>query len=190
MSPITHFFTGWLLANTARFRRRERALVTAAAVVADVDGFGALPEALTENSAHPLTWYTEYHHALHTAAFAVLVAAAAWAIASRRWKTALFALLAFHLHLLQDVAGSRSFSGYQWPIPYLRPFSNWQWTWTGQWTLNGWQNLAITACLLLLTLWLAWAQGRSPVELFSPRADAAVVAVLRRRGWLANRANQ
>jgi inner membrane protein len=181
MSPITHFLTGWVLSNTAAFSGRERALVTVAAIIPDIDGFGAIPEALTANSVHPLTWYTEYHHTLHTALFAVLVSVAAAALAGRRWKTAGFALLAFHIHLLEDVVGSRSLSGYHWPIPYLSPFSRWEWAWSGQWALNSWQNLSITCALLAITLWVAWARGISPLEMASPRADAVLVATLRSR---------
>jgi hypothetical protein len=180
MSPVTHFLTGWALANTTAFSRRERAAVTLACVAPDVDGLGALPEMLTENSLHPLTWYSDYHHMLHNIAFGVLLAAIAFAVATRRWKTALFALLAFHLHLLEDVAGSKSASGDHWPIPYL-PFSRWPWTWSGQWLLNSWQNLAITLLLLTAVLWLAWKRGCSPLEMVSQRADAAFVGTLRRR---------
>jgi len=181
MSPVTHFLTGWALANTTAFSRRDRALVTLACVAPDVDGLGALPEMLTENSLHPLTWYSDYHHILHSAVFGVLLAGIVFAAATRRWKTALFALLAFHVHLLQDVAGSKSASGDHWPIPYLLPFSRWQWTWSGQWLMNSWQNMAITLLLLGIALWLAWRRGYSPLEMVSKRADEAFVATLRRR---------
>jgi hypothetical protein len=44
-----------------------------------------------------------------------------------------------------DLVGSRGPAGYQWPIPYLLPFSNsWHWTWKGQWALNAWPNILIT----------------------------------------------
>ena len=31
MSPVTHFLTGWVLANSARLERRDRMLVTLSA---------------------------------------------------------------------------------------------------------------------------------------------------------------
>ena len=103
-------------------------------------------------------------------------------MATRKWKTAGLAFLAFHLHLLCDLVGSRGLEGYTWPIPYLRPFSDrWQWNWQGQWPLNSWQNLAVTILLLLLTLVIVQKYGRSPVEMFSLRADRAVVAAIRSR---------
>jgi hypothetical protein len=188
VSPVTHFLAGWLLANTASLSRRERALVVCAAVVPDIDGLGIIPELLTRNSGHPLLWFSEYHHTLHTLAFALVVTLVACIGAQQRWKTALLAFASFHLHLLCDLSGARSPDGYQWPIPYLLPFSrSLQLTWHGQWALNGWQNVVITAVMLMLTLWLAWEKGRSPLEFISHKADNALVNVLRTRFRKASR---
>ncbi|MGH9261013.1 MAG: metal-dependent hydrolase, partial [Acidimicrobiales bacterium] len=64
----------------------------------------------------------------------------------------------------------------------LLPFSRaLQLTWSGQWTLGAWQNTVLTAALLVATVWAAWRFGRSPIELVSPRTDAAVVRALRER---------
>lgn len=182
MSPVTHFLSGWVLANCARLNRKERAVVTLACVAPDVDGLGIIPELLTRNSAHPLLWFTLYHHKLHTLAFALVVAALAFLLADQKWKTALLALLSFHLHLFEDLLGSRGPDGYQWPIPYLSPFSSaWQLSWRGEWALNAWPNIALTAALLLVTFWLAWRRGFSPLEMISAQADVGLVAALRRR---------
>jgi inner membrane protein len=182
MSPVTHFLSGWVLANCARLDRKDRALVTLACVIPDIDGLGIIPEVLTRNSAHPLLWFTLYHHSLHTLAFALVVAALAFAIATRKWATGRLALLSFHLHLFEDVVGSRGPEGYQWPIPYLYPFSSsLQFVWRGEWGLNAWPNVALTVALLLVTLWLAWRRGFSPLEMISTKADAALVATLRQR---------
>jgi hypothetical protein len=59
--------------------------------------------------------------------------------------------------------------------------SRWSYTWRGQWPLNGWQNFVLTFVLLGFAFWLAWARGRSPLELFSTRADEAFVKALRAR---------
>lgn len=182
MSPITHFLTGGMVANLAKLDRRDRAIVTLACVVPDIDGLGVIPELLTRNSSHPLLWFTLYHHSLHTLAFALVVAFVSFVLASQRWKAAGLALLSFHLHLLEDLAGSRGPDGYQWPIPYLTPFSSsLQLAWRGQWGLNSWPNVAITAVLLAITLWLARRRGFSPLEMVSTRADAALLTALRRR---------
>src|SRR3954453_6299709 len=120
--------------------RRDRALVTIACVIPDVDGFGLIPQVLTANSAHPLMWFSLYHHSLHTLLFAVVVAALVFAFSQHKWLTALLAFASFHLHLLEDVLGSRGPDGYQWPIPYLKPFSGFEISWRGQWALNAWPN--------------------------------------------------
>lgn len=128
MSPVTHFLTGWVFASCARLERRDRAIVTFACVVPDVDGLGII----------------------------------------------------FHIHLIEDLVGSRGPDGDQWPIPYLKPFSsNMQLVWHGQWSLNGWQNYVITLSLAGITFWIAAKKGISPVEIFSPTADERVVSVIR-----------
>src|SRR5260370_42396378 len=123
MSPVTHFLTGWMLANSVSLRRREGALVTLAGVVPDIDGLGIVAEYLTRNSRHPLEWFSAYHHSLHSLPFAVVAAAVTFALATQRWKAASLAFLSFHIHLLEDLVGSRGPDGCQCPIPYLTPFS-------------------------------------------------------------------
>jgi inner membrane protein len=95
MSPVTHFLSGWVLANCAKLDRKDRALVTLACVIPDIDGLGIIPEILTRNSAHPLLWFTLYHHSLHNLAFALIVSAVAFVVATRKWATGLLALLSF-----------------------------------------------------------------------------------------------
>jgi inner membrane protein len=216
MSPVTHFFAGWLLASVSptgrptTLTRREKALVVAAAVAPDIDGLGIVPELLTRNTSHPLLWFSEYHHSLHTLAFALLCTVAAYIIAgpmasgsfsdftfspdirkprpsnrltpSHPGFTALLVFISFHLHLLCDLIGARGPDGDQWPIPYLKPFSNAiQLTWHGQWALNAWQNFAITGALLAATLWIAQKYGSSPVELVSERGNATFVQAIQKR---------
>lgn len=178
MSPVTHFLSGWVFANCFRLNRRERAVVTLASVVPDIDGLGIVPELLTRNSNHPLLWFSEYHHSLHTLAFSAVVSLLAVAV-TKRWSVAALVFLSFHLHLLEDLIGSRGPDGDQWPIPYLKPFSErLQLVWHGQWALNGWQNYVVTIALLVAALWIARKKGVSPVEIFSKDADRAVVAAV------------
>lgn len=181
MSPATHFLASWVLANVTPLSRRERLVVVCAGVAPDIDGLGIIPELLTRHSAHPLLWFSEYHHHLHTLAFAVMVTAISFLVA-KRWKTALLVFLSFHLHLLCDLIGARGPDGYSWPIPYLSPFSNsLQLSWRGQWALNAWPNFVITAVLLFATLWLAWRSGVSPLEFVSAKANGTLVRALRGR---------
>jgi inner membrane protein len=184
MSPITHFLMGWAVASSApALPKRDRALVTWASVVPDVDGLGLVADLLTRHTAHPLSWWGDYHHVVgHNVGFAVGVGVLAALLAKDKRKTTLLVLLSFHLHLVADLMGARGPDGDQWPIPYLLPFSNrWQWTWSGQWALNAWPNFVITALLMTLALWLAWKRAYSPLELFSAKADGAFVGAIRNR---------
>jgi inner membrane protein len=184
MSPITHFFVGWVVANSVpSLNQRERAMVTWASVVPDVDGLGIIAEKLTQNSSHPLNWWSEYHHVLgHNLGFALAVTIVAVVLAKRKVATAALVFVSFHLHLVGDLVGARGPDGDQWPIPYLLPFSNhWQLTWSGQWALNAWPNFLITGVLIAGTLLLARRRGFSPLEMFSRRIDGLVVASLRNR---------
>lgn len=183
MSPVTHFLLGWVTANTTRLNRRERAMVTIAGVIPDADGLGLVAEVATRHSDRPLLWWSEYHHVLgHNLGFCLAVTVIAIALATRRWVTAALVCLSFHLHLVGDLVGARGPDGEQWPIPYLSPFSAaWSWTCAGQWPLNGWPNLVLTAGLIAVTLRLTWSRGYSPLEIFSRRADQGFVDALRKR---------
>ncbi len=181
MSPVTHFLSGWVFANCFDLDRRDRALITWATVVPDLDGIGAIAEVLTRNSDHPWMWFSQYHHSLHTLWFALFCAMLSAVIARRRWFTCALVFAAFHLHLLGDLLGARGPDGYAWPIPYLWPIRSVSLSWSGEWPLNSWQNLVITLVLLGISAWIIRMKGRSPVEPFSLSADRAVVAALRKR---------
>src|SRR5687768_902141 len=120
MNPITHLLTGWCLAETApALTRREKTLVTLAAVAPDLDGLGLIAELATEHTRRPLLWWTEYHHVLgHNLLFACAATAVAFLLArTARGLTAAMVFLSIHLHILADLAGSRGPDDYQWPIP-------------------------------------------------------------------------
>jgi len=61
MSPITHFLTGWVVANSAQLNRRDRILVTLAGIVPDLDGIGIVAEIATENTPN----YFQYNSILN-----------------------------------------------------------------------------------------------------------------------------
>ena len=128
MSPVTHLLAGWMVANFAG-RPRDRALIMLAGVAPDLDGLGIVPELLTSHSAHPLPWFTEYHHVVgHNVGFALATTLLVYFLTKRSFPAAMLTALSFHLHLLCDLLGARGPDGYSWPIPYLLPFSNhWQW---------------------------------------------------------------
>src|SRR5688500_2548466 len=103
MSPITHFLMGWAVANSApSLTKRERAVVTWASVVPDLDGLGLVVDWATRHTEHPTDWWGQYHHLLgHNITFAFLFAATtAMLFARQKLKTGALAFVSFHLHLL------------------------------------------------------------------------------------------
>jgi len=183
MNPLTHFFIGWGVANLGRADKRERAMVTLAGIVPDVDGFGIIVEKLTAGSKTPLLWWSDYHHVLaHNIGFCLAFTAGCMVFAKRRVRTALLILVSFHLHLLGDIIGARGPMGEQWPIPYLLPFSSsLNLSYAHQWALNAWPNFVITAVMIAFALYWAVQRGYSPLEMISEKADAAFVKTLRAR---------
>jgi inner membrane protein len=121
--------------------------------------------------------YEEWHHRLaHGAVAAVVVTVLAFVLL-RNAKAALLGCAAFHSHIAMDLAGS----GPGWPILYFWPFADVEWLPSWQWNLASWQNSVFGLAVTLLCLSCALPYGRTPVELFSPRADGKVVAALRAR---------
>lgn len=118
---------------------------------------------------------------MHNVAAAAVTAVVCAAWARSRWAVLVLSLLSFHLHLLLDLVGSGGPDGSVWTIPYLVPFSAREFSWRGQWPLGSWQNATFTALLVVASWALAVRRGRTIVEAFSVRADAAVVQVLKRR---------
>ncbi len=183
MSPVTHFLAGWAVAHTANLNKRERMLVAVAGIIPDFDGFGLVVDIATRASANPTDWWGRFHHELgHNLGFCLLVTVVAAMLAQRKGLTALLVFISFHLHLVCDIIGARGPDGDQWPIPYLEPFSHLpRLIWAGQWKLNAWPNLLITAVLIGLALRWAWQRGYSPLEMLSQKVDKVFIETLRRR---------
>jgi len=174
---------GWVVANSVPLNRRERAAVTLSAIIPDIDSVGIIAEKITQGWEHPLLWWSEYHHVLsHNLGFGLFVAVVVFFVAQKKWLAVGLAFLNFHLHLVGDIIGARGPDGYQWPIPYLLPFSNkWEIAWQGQWAINAWPNFVVTGVAILITFVLARQRGYSPLEMLSISADRAFVKTLRDR---------
>lgn len=186
MNPVTHILLGWTVADqVADDSPRDLALVAWAGVMPDLDGLGAIADTLGPRLGFAATsWYEDYHHILLHGIFgAVVISALVTVFARRRMRVALFAFLMVHLHLVCDLVGSRGPTPADiWAVHYLEPFSSaWTIAWDGQWALDAWPNILFTVMLMLWCFRTAVVRGRSPVALFSTRADAAVVATLRMR---------
>ena len=182
MHIATHAMLSWLLAEAApaaRHDRRARAAITLAGMAPDLDGLGAPVEILSRGA---LPWFSQYHHTLmHNGLACLVVAVLAWAWCRRDARVLVMALLAGHVHLVCDVLGARGPDGHDWPIPYLAPFSMWEWRWSGQWALNAWPNIVVTAAAMLAIAWLGARRGRTPVEIVHPGLDARIAARLQAR---------
>jgi inner membrane protein len=164
MSPIIHGCVGWLIGHRSS-SRRVRAVCTIAAVAPDIDGAGLL---ISDDL------YLAWHHRLaHGMAFAVATAVLAALVCRRERpvRAAGLAVLAFHSHIAMDLVGS----GPGWPILYWWPWSTAEWLPSWQWDLASWQNSLFGLVVVLACLATARTVGRTPVELFSPRADRRVV---------------
>ena len=168
MNPIVHGELSWLMAQGLP-DRRDRVMVTVGGLLPDLDGLTLLAGE---------EWYGRWHHVLtHGVVAAVACTAALAGFARRRLAVFGLALAAFHLHLSCDLAGS----GPGWPIHYVWPFSMHETMWSGQWNLASWQNSLIGLAATLTCLACALWRGRTPVELFSLKGDAKVVATLKAR---------
>ena len=163
---------------------RDRNLAMWCGVLPDLDGLGVMVDIGNEWLGRPDTFfYSEYHHFLsHGLPAALLLPALACLCARERWKVFLWGFFLVHLHLLCDLIGSHGPALTDlWPIYYLAPLSRHPMlVWAGQWRLDGWQNLLLTAVLLVLVLRRGARRGDSPVGLFHQAADRAVVRVLRK----------
>ena len=181
MSPLTHFLLGWSVAGTdTSLTPRERAAVTLAGVVPDIDGMGVIWDLISRSGN--FDFYQRYHHVFgHNLFFGLLVAAWGLLFGVRKRLVAALMFVSFNLHLLGDLLGARGQGDDFWAVPYFWPFSARDYYWSGQWPLNGWQNFMITGVLLSLIFYLAVKRGYSPVEMVSTRADQAFVRTLRNR---------
>lgn len=178
MSPTSHFAMSWLISNSISFNVRERFLITLSGVLSDIDGMGVIIDLMARNSRTPTYLWDNYHHTLcHNIGFGLLLTMAVFALARvHRVKAALLAFICFHLHLLCDLIGSKGPEGYQWPIPYFKPFSdNLQLVWAHQWELNAWPNILIGTILAGLIILMARYKKRSPFELISKKMDTVFI---------------
>lgn len=195
MAPETHLLASWVIAAKTTHSDRDCRLVALAGILPDLDGLGLLLDGMAALVGRKTHFYLQYHHYLLHGIFGALLIAGVMAFFARdRWRVVLLALLVFHLHLLCDFVGSRGPSKEDlWPLFYLGPFDkDPMWIWAGQWRLDSWVNRLLSVWLFGWALWLAVAKGYSFVGVFSRRADAVFVEVLRRwhAAWLDSRAKR
>ncbi|TNE30581.1 MAG: metal-dependent hydrolase [Alphaproteobacteria bacterium] len=190
MTPSAHLMASWLVSHSIDVSRRERILITLSGVVPDIDGVGYFVDLVTGLRGKETYFYQEYHHAVgHSLLFGLVFALVSyWFSSKKRVHVAVLCFAVFHLHLLADIVGSLGPDGYNWPIKYLWPSSGLELSWSGQWLLNGWQNILIAALLFLGCAFVTMARKLSPFELISVRLDkaffeicSAVASLIKRR---------
>lgn len=188
MSPVTHFLIGWSVATSCNITRKERAFVAIAGIAPDIDGAGLILDFLGSHQEQSLELWSRYHHILgHNIGFGLFLAIVAFAMSTKRWLVSFLVMISFHLHLIGDLLGSKGPEGYQWPIPYLLPFSDaWQWIWAGQWQLNAWPNVVVTGVVGWNMFYVTWKKGVSPLEVVSSKANSSFVDTLRSRFGMPN----
>lgn len=183
MHVVTHLLAGWTLAEQAKLDERDKAFVAWASVAPDLDGIGLPADWAVRALGGSSNLYETYHHvALHGLPAATLATLLCLPFLRRKALGAAMVFASYHLHLLCDLAGSGGGTpGDVWPIHYLYPLSDTLLSWSGQWPLTSWQNTTLTAALMLYALWCGVRRGRTPLGLFSARADAALAQRLQAR---------
>ena len=149
--------------------RATRLWCVLASLAPDLDGLGILfgPEA-----------YLRYHRLFgHTLLFGVGVTLLSARWVGRRAGALGLVFLAFLSHLLGDFFGG----GPGWPLWPFLPFAATELLCPCQWPLVSWQNYAITAAALGVTLAIAVGYGRTPLEFVHAGLDRVVVDTSRFR---------
>ena len=123
MTPGQHFIISWVVANSLELDRSSRIFITLSGVLPDLGGVGYLIDKLGLAVGQSTSLYEEYHHVLGHNLLAGLLMSFLFAYSCKHHLTVFsLCLLAFHLHLACDLAGSMGPDGYQWPIYYFQPF--------------------------------------------------------------------
>ena len=139
---LTHIGQSWIVAQLAPLSARDRWLVVLAGTVLDLDGVGILWSESAYVATHRIVG--------HGLVAGLAVVAMAMLVADRPRITALFAALAFHLHLVLDLVGTGGL-----PIRYLWPVWDRGFTYDGRWVLASWPNVAVMLLTLLGVIVLA-----------------------------------
>ena len=184
MTPPQHFIISWVVANTATLDRRSRLCITLSGLLPDLDGLGYFVDRANLRFDVYTHYYVQYHHLFGHNIFAGLLFAGVSAyLCQRKLMVFFLSLLAFHLHLLADLAGSMGGDGFQWPIYYLYPvLPDFVLTWTGQWELSSWKNSAIGVSFFVAALILAYYKQLTFFECFSEKLETKVIEIMKQRG--------
>lgn len=156
-----------------------------AGILPDLDGLGIVVDLINlKFFATATDYYSAAHHLwLHGLLGSLLIAGLLWLLSSRHYRVFWIALIIAHLHLVCDLLGSRGPNPQDiWPIAYWGPFwTKPEYSWMGQWRLDSWQNLVITASSLAACFYSLWRKATSPFEWVWPTGHRLLLSTLRRR---------
>ncbi|CAK0765850.1 inner membrane protein [Gammaproteobacteria bacterium] len=183
MLPGSHLLSSWLLANYFIRTQRERRIVTLIGLSPDVDGAGLIIDQANSLMGASSYYFYQYHHVLAHSLLASIIFSGIAAFLASTNKLFVFylALIVTHLHFFCDLIGSRGPDGYQWPIYYLAPFNlDFQLVWSGQWTIDAWQNIVILYIMFVIIIVQAWKQRYSFVQVISVWLDNEFFKIMNR----------
>jgi inner membrane protein len=163
---------GWLISQPLE-KRRDRLLVTAASLLPDFDGAGAVIS---------IDYYSRFHHVFgHNVFFGLILLLITLKCGVDKLKVSILVFISFNSHILGDLLGS----GAGWGIPYFWPFNKtmFEFSHPFQWELDSWQNLIVTIICIVLIIIFGLLKKRTIVEIFSVNTDYKVVEIFNR--WFA-----
>ncbi len=184
MAPQQHLVISWVLANLNYERKRDRVVAVLAGVLPDIDGLGAVVDYINKDPYYYnyLKWHRTFGHSIFTLLFIMVVT---FLICGRRIRPVIVASSVWLTHMFFDLTGSAGPDGSIWTLIPFWPLSEHEISFSWQWALNGWQNVAITAVFVIIMIIIATKKKRSLIEIFSSKFDSYAINVveqlLRRR---------
>jgi membrane-bound metal-dependent hydrolase YbcI (DUF457 family) len=179
MNIITHSIIGWVAGQRFAQAKSDVALVTIASVIPDLDAVGVIYDLFSGGETE---LFSKYHHVWgHNIFFCLIVALLAYKFSQNKLRTSILCFILFHLHLVCDVIGARGPDGFQWPVQYFFPISDFGIIWSGQWEINAWPNFVITLIGLIILFWQIARFGYSPLFFVSREADNVLVSTVKTR---------
>ena len=161
-----HATLGWAIANIGGADRQLRKWCVIGALLPDIDG---LPLIISPQA------YGHWHHTFGHNVFlwALFVAWVTWRCGS--WRAFLLSFLAFGTHLLTDA----QLSG--WPLQLFWPVSHSGYLFRGAVGLSSPINTNLVYLSFVVVGLLAVVYKRTPIELFSARADRLLISLFQKK---------
>jgi len=178
MNTAVHLQYGWLVANLGDFDLRERRMIMASSLLADLDGAALLLFPVRQflpgwlSDLDPVALHHTFSHNIFFAA----LAGAVFSLLSRRRRARIFLVCAFTL-ILQVVIDNFT-NDQTWPIMYLWPVSRFDTTLSNftSWPHLGFATVylgqgALTVLGFAATAAICLRRQRTFLELLSARLD-------------------